>query len=202
MGGPSGGCLPSELLDLPIDYSTITKTGAIIGSGGMVVMDESNCMVSMAKFFLEFTCDESCGKCTYCRVGNKRMLEILERITEGKGKLSDMDLLKELATKTIEGSLCGLGMTAPNPILTTLKYFENEYLDHIENNHCESGTCKALIQYVIDDEKCIGCTACVKVCPVDAIEGKVKENHIIVQDECIKCGNCYDTCKFDAIYMD
>jgi len=202
MGGPSGGCLPKELLDIPIDYKTITKTGAIIGSGGMVVMDESNCMVSMAKFFLAFTCDESCGKCTYCRVGNKRMLEILERITEGKGELKDLDLLKELATKTIEGSLCGLGMTAPNPILTTLKYFEEEYLDHIENKHCESGTCKALMQYVIDAEKCIGCTACSKVCPVDAIEGKVKEKHIIIQDQCIKCGNCYEACKFDAIYMD
>lgn len=202
MGGPSGGCLPKELLDLPIDYKSITETGAIIGSGGMVVMDESNCMVNMSKFFLEFTCDESCGKCTYCRVGNKRMLEILERITEGKGKLSDIDLLKELATKTIEGSLCGLGMTAPNPILTTLKYFENEYLDHIENKHCASGTCKALMVYMIDPEKCIGCTACSKVCPVDAIEGKLKENHKIIQELCTKCGNCYDTCKFDAIYMD
>lgn len=202
MGGPSGGCLPKELLDLPIDYKSITETGAIIGSGGMVVMDESNCMVNMSKFFLEFTCDESCGKCTYCRVGNKRMLEILERITEGKGKLSDIDLLKELATKTIEGSLCGLGMTAPNPILTTLKYFEDEYLDHIENKHCASGTCKALMVYMIDPEKCIGCTACSKVCPVDAIEGKLKENHKIIQELCTKCGNCYDTCKFDAIYMD
>lgn len=202
MGGPSGGCLPKEFLDLPIDYESITKTGAIIGSGGMVVMDESNCMVNMAKFFLEFTCDESCGKCTYCRVGNKRMLEILERITEGKGKLSDIDLLKELATKTIEGSLCGLGMTAPNPILTTLKYFEEEYLDHINEHHCTSGTCKDLMQYVINAEKCIGCTACSKVCPVDAIEGKVKENHIIIQNQCIKCGNCYEACKFDAIYMD
>jgi len=202
MGGPSGGCLSKEFLDLPIDYESITKTGAIIGSGGMVVMDESNCMVNMAKFFLEFTCDESCGKCTYCRVGNKRMLEILERITEGKGKLSDIDLLEELANKTIEGSLCGLGMTAPNPILTTLKYFREEYIDHIENHHCESGTCKALTTYIIDAEKCIGCTACSKVCPVDAIEGKVKENHIILQDQCIKCGNCYEACKFDAIYID
>ena len=202
MGGPSGGCLPKEMLDLQIDYESITKTGAIIGSGGMVVIDETNCMVNMAKFFLEFTCDESCGKCTYCRVGNKRMLEILTRITEGKGKLSDLDLLEELAIKVKEGSLCGLGQTAPNPILTTLKYFKDEYLEHIEQKKCVSGTCKDLIHYIINPEKCVGCTLCSRVCPVDAIDGKVKEIHFINEDLCIKCGKCYDTCKFDAIYID
>jgi len=202
MGGPSGGCLSKEMLDLPIDYESITKTGAIIGSGGMVVMDETNCMVNMAKFFLEFTCDESCGKCTYCRVGNKRMLEILKRITEGKGKLSDLELLEELAIKVKEGSLCGLGQTAPNPILTTLKYFKDEYLEHIEQKKCVSGTCKDLIHYIINPEKCVGCTLCSRVCPVDAIDGKVKEAHFINDDLCIKCGKCYDTCKFDAIYID
>lgn len=202
MGGPSGGCLPKELLDISIDYKTITATGAIIGSGGMVVMDETNCMVNMAKFFLEFTCEESCGKCTYCRVGNKRMLEILTRITEGKGKLSDLDLLEELAIKVKEGSLCGLGQTSPNPILTTLKYFKDEYIEHIEDKKCVSLTCKDLIHYNIDPDKCIGCTACSRVCPVNTIEGKVKENHIIIQENCIKCGKCYEACKFDAIYID
>jgi NADH-quinone oxidoreductase subunit F len=202
MGGPSGGCLPKEFLDISIDYKTITATGAIIGSGGMVVMDETNCMVNMAKFFLEFTCDESCGKCTYCRVGNKRMLEILTRITEGKGKLSDLDLLEELAIKVKEGSLCGLGQTAPNPVLTTLKYFRDEYIEHIENKKCASLTCKNLIHYNIDPENCIGCTACSRVCPANTIEGKVKEKHIIIQENCIKCGKCYEACKFDAIYID
>jgi NADH-quinone oxidoreductase subunit F len=201
MGGPSGGCLPKDCLDLPIEYESITQTGAIIGSGGMVVMDDNNCMVNMAKFFLEFTCEESCGKCTYCRVGNKRMLEILERITQGKGQSSDIALLKELSKKTKEGSLCGLGQTAPNPILTTLKYFEEEYHEHINEGYCASGTCKALITYTIDEEKCIGCTACQQVCPVDAINGNVKQSHRIDQTLCITCGNCFETCKFDAIEM-
>lgn len=199
MGGPSGGCLPKDMLDLPIDYESITKTGAIVGSGGMVVMDETNCMVNMSKFFLEFTCNESCGKCTYCRVGTKRMLEMLERITNGKGQSSDIELLQELAGKIKEGSLCGLGQTAPNPVLTSLKYFEEEYIDHIENNKCEAGICKSLVKYEIIPDKCVGCTACARVCPTEAIEGEVKKKHVIIQDDCIKCGQCHSTCKFDAI---
>jgi len=199
MGGPSGGCIPAELLDTSIDYESINRTGAIVGSGGMVVMDESNCMVNMAKFFLEFTCNESCGKCTYCRIGTKRMLEILTRITEGEGKEGDIELLEELCMKIKDGSMCGLGQTAPNPVLTTLKYFRHEYEEHINEKKCSSGTCTALVKYVIDPEKCIGCTACSRVCPVQAIEGAVKQKHHIDPDKCIKCGQCMATCKFGAI---
>lgn len=199
MGGPSGGCIPKEMLDTPIDYEAINATGAIVGSGGMVVMDESNCMVSMARFFLEFTCKESCGKCTYCRIGTRRMLEILTRIIEGDGVPEDIDLLFELSHKIKEGSLCGLGQTAPNPVLTTLKYFRNEYEDHIYHKKCTAKQCTALIRYEVDAEKCVGCTLCARACPVSAIDGQVKQAHLINQETCIKCGQCVEKCKFNAI---
>ena len=198
MGGPSGGCIPAELIDTPVTYEDINKTGAIVGSGGMIVMDEDTCMVDMARYFLNFTRDESCGKCNYCRIGTKRMLEILERITEGKCKDGDIELLEELAVKIKDGSMCGLGQTAPNPVLTTLKYFRNEYEDHIYNKKCTAGSCKALITYNITDA-CVGCTLCSKKCPVEAISGSVKKKHMIDQDKCIKCGKCLETCKFGAI---
>ena len=198
MGGPSGGCIPASLIDTPVDYENITKTGAIVGSGGMIVMDETTCMVDMARYFLDFTRKESCGKCNYCRVGTKRMLEILERITDGKGKDGDMELLEELAQKIKDGSMCQLGGTAPNPVLTTLKYFRNEYEDHIISKKCTAKACKALISFSID-ESCIGCTLCAKKCPVDAISGKVKEKHVIDQNACTKCGECVSTCKFNAV---
>ena len=198
MGGPSGGCIPAELIDTPVTYEDINKTGAIVGSGGMIVMDEDTCMVDMARYFLNFTRDESCGKCNYCRIGTKRMLEILERITNGEGQDGDIELLEELAMKIKDGSMCGLGQTAPNPVLTTLKYFRNEYEDHIYKKKCTAGSCKALISYTITDD-CKGCTLCAKHCPVDAISGKVKEKHVIDQSLCIKCGKCMDTCNFGAI---
>ena len=198
MGGPSGGCIPAELIDTPVTYEDINKTGAIVGSGGMIVMDEDTCMVDMARYFLNFTRDESCGKCNYCRIGTKRMLEILERITNGEGRDGDIELLEELAMKIKDGSMCGLGQTAPNPVLTTLKYFRNEYEDHIYNKKCTAGSCKALITYTITDD-CKGCTLCAKKCPVDAISGSVKEKHVIDQTKCIKCGKCLDTCNFGAI---
>ena len=198
MGGPSGGCIPASLIDTPVTYEDINKTGAIVGSGGMIVMDEDTCMVDMARYFLNFTRDESCGKCNYCRIGTKRMLEILERITEGKGEDGDIEKLEELANKIKDGSLCGLGQTAPNPVLTTIRYFRNEYEDHIYNKKCTAGSCKALIEYNITDA-CKGCTLCAKNCPVDAISGSVKELHAIDHDKCIKCGKCMDHCKFNAI---
>ena len=199
LGGPSGGCLSAEMLDTIVDYDSINKTGAIMGSGGMVVMDTSSCMVDIAKFFLNFTQNESCGKCTFCRVGTKRMLEILIRISEGNGKMEDLDKLEELADNIIKGSLCGLGQTAPNPVLTTLKYFKEEYIAHIKDKKCPAGVCKALIKFEIIEDKCVGCTVCAMKCPVKCISGERKQVHKIDQDLCIKCGACYDACKFDAI---
>lgn len=201
MGGPSGGCIPAALIDTPVDYENINKTGAIVGSGGMIVMDETTCMVDMARYFLDFTRKESCGKCNYCRVGTKRMLEILERITKGEGKDGDIELLEELAMKIKDGSMCGLGQTAPNPVLTTIKYFRNEYEDHIYNKKCTAKSCKALISFNITED-CIGCRACAKKCPVEAISGEKKEMHVIDHDKCIKCGKCEETCKFGAIVRD
>lgn len=199
LGGPSGGCIPEELLDTPVTYEDINKTGAIVGSGGMVVMDEDTCMVEMARFFLDFTCKESCGKCTYCRIGTRRMLEILERITKGEGKAEDIPLLEELSVKIKEGAMCGLGQTAPNPVQTTLKYFRHEYEEHINEGKCRAGTCTDLISYHILEDKCIGCTVCAKACPVDAISGERKAAHVIDQDACIKCGLCFEKCNFNAI---
>ena len=198
MGGPSGGCIPASLIDTPVDYENINKTGAIVGSGGMIVMDETTCMVDMARYFLDFTRKESCGKCNYCRVGTKRMLEILERITSGKGKEGDIELLEELAQKIKDGSMCQLGGTAPNPVLTTLKYFRNEYEDHIYKKKCTARSCRALITFSITDA-CKGCKLCSKKCPVSAISGEVKLKHVIDQDKCTKCGRCEEACKFDAI---
>ena len=198
MGGPSGGCIPYALFDTPIDYDSINATGAIMGSGGMVVMDEESCMIDIAKFFLDFTVDESCGKCTYCRLGTKRMWEILNRISEGEGKIEDFDKLLGLAAKVKAGSLCGLGQTAPNPILTTIKYFRAEYEAHIQNKKCPAKVCKPLLTYTINDD-CTGCGACVRKCPSDAISGDKKQKHLIDQEKCIKCGACYQACRFDAI---
>lgn len=199
LGGPSGGCIPADLLDTIVDYDSITKTGAIMGSGGMVVMDASNCMVDVARFFLNFTQNESCGKCTFCRIGTRRMLEILTNITEGKGSLEDITKLEELAVNIIKGSLCGLGQTAPNPVLTTLRYFKDEYIAHIVEKRCPAGVCTSLLKYEIIPDKCIGCTACARKCPVNCISGAVKQVHVIDQEKCIKCGACYQTCKFGAI---
>ncbi|MBQ7131634.1 MAG: NADH-quinone oxidoreductase subunit NuoF [Oscillospiraceae bacterium] len=199
MGGPSGGCIPAHLLDTVIDYKELGKTGAIMGSGGMVVMDESTCMVQMAKFFLDFTAKESCGKCVHCRIGTKRMQEILTRITEGNGKDGDIELLEELCSGIKDGALCGLGQTAPNPVLTTIKYFRNEYEAHINNKKCPAKECRDLLSYEIDSEKCKGCTLCARKCPANAITGQVKSAHIINPSVCIKCGQCAAACKFGAI---
>ena len=199
LGGPSGGCIPADLLDIPVDYDSITATGAIMGSGGMVVMDSGTCMVDVARYFLNFTQNESCGKCTFCRIGTRRMLEILNRITEGKGELEDLDRLEELALNINKGSLCGLGQTAPNPVLTTLRYFKDEYLAHIVDKRCPAGVCTALLHYYILPEKCIGCTLCARMCPVSCISGSLRQVHIIDQSRCTHCGNCYKACKFGAV---
>lgn len=199
MGGPSGGCIPAELIDTVIDYKALGATGAIMGSGGMVVMDEGTCMVGMAKFFLDFTAKESCGKCIHCRIGTKRMLEILTRITEGNGQPGDVELLEELCYGIKDGALCGLGQTAPNPVLTTIKYFRNEYDAHINDKKCPAGECSSLIEYSIDKDKCKGCTLCARNCPVGAISGEIKSAHTIDINKCIKCGKCIATCRFGAV---
>lgn len=202
MGGPSGGCIPAELIETQIDYQSLAATGAIMGSGGMVVMDETTCMVDMARFFLDFTCKESCGKCIHCRIGTKRMLEILTRIVEGEGRDGDIELLLELAIQIKDGSLCGLGQTAPNPVLTTIRYFRNEYEDHIYRKKCTAKQCKVLLTYSIDGEKCTGCTLCSRKCPAAAISGEVKKPHEIDQSLCIKCGKCAEVCRFSAARAD
>ncbi|MCR3921453.1 MAG: 4Fe-4S binding protein [Firmicutes bacterium] len=200
-GGPSGGCIPAALGDTPVDYDSLKAIGAIMGSGGMLIMDDETCMVDVARFFLSFTCEESCGKCTFCRTGTKKMLEILERITEGKGKESDIDLLEELGKKVIAGSLCGLGQTAPNPVLTTIKYFRDEYMAHVTDKCCPAKQCKALIRYEILPEACVACGLCKKQCPVNAISGERKTPHVIDPEACIRCGLCVNSCKFNSIVV-
>lgn len=202
LGGPSGGCIPESLLDTPVDYDSLTRTGAIMGSGGMIVMDETTCMVDMARYFLDFVQNESCGKCVHCRLGTKRMLEILTRITEGKAVPEELDLLEELAYNVKEGALCGLGQTAPNPVLTTLKYFRDEYEAHIYDRRCPAKSCAELLTYTIDIELCNGCRRCAKRCPAEAITGEKKEPHVVDQEKCIKCGNCVDACKFKAVMVE
>ena len=198
-GGPSGGCIPAELIDTPIDYDSLISIGSMMGSGGLIVMDEDTCMVDIAKFFLEFTVDESCGKCAPCRIGTKRLLEILDKITSGKGTLEDIDKLEQLCYSIKNSALCGLGQTAPNPILSTLRYFRDEYVAHVVDKKCPAGVCKALLSYVIEPEKCKGCSLCAKKCPVGAIEGVVKSPFTIDPTKCIKCGVCQESCKFGAI---
>ena len=202
MGGPSGGCIPAHLLDTVIDYKALGATGAIMGSGGMVVMDESTCMVGMAKFFLDFTANESCGKCVHCRLGTKRLQEILTRIVNGEGKEGDVELLEELCLGIKDGALCGLGQTAPNPVLTTIRYFREEYDAHIREKKCPAKECVALRTYKIDETKCKGCTACARKCPAKAISGEKKQPHVIDADKCIRCDQCIKNCKFDAIYVE
>ena len=198
-GGPSGGCIPAELIDTPIDYDSLISIGSMMGSGGLIVMDEDNCMVDIAKFFLEFTVDESCGKCSPCRIGTKRLLEILDKITKGKGTLEDLDRLEILCHNIKNASLCGLGQTAPNPVLSTLRYFRDEYIAHVVDKKCPAGVCKSLTSYEIIPEKCKGCSACSRKCPVNAISGEIKKPFVIDKEKCIKCGACMETCKFDAI---
>ena len=198
-GGPSGGCIPASCLDIPIDYESLKKIGSMMGSGGMIILDEDTCMVDISKFYLEFTADESCGKCNPCRVGTKRLLELLTKITKGKGEPEDLDKIKELADHMKSSSLCALGQSAPNPILSTLRYFEDEYKAHIDNKTCPAGVCKALLSYYIIPDKCKGCTLCARNCPVSAISGKVREPHVIDTTKCIKCGVCIGNCRFGAI---
>ncbi len=200
IGGPSGGCLPEEMLDLSVDYDSLTSAGAMMGSGGLVVMDETTCMVDVARYFLSFTQAESCGKCTPCREGTTRMLEILTRICDGQGKMEDIDTLERLARVVKNTSLCGLGQTCPNPIISTLRYFKDEYIAHIDDKHCPAGACKALLEYRIDPDKCRGCGLCIKVCPSDAITGEKRQPHGIDPQKCIKCGSCMAACKFGAIF--
>lgn len=198
-GGPSGGCIPASLIDTPIDYDNLLAIGSMMGSGGLIVMDEDNCMVDIAKFFLEFTVDESCGKCTPCRIGTKRLLELLTKITNGNGTMEDIDRMEELCYYIKDNALCGLGQTAPNPVLSTLRYFRDEYEAHVKEKRCPAGVCKKLVSYHIDQDKCKMCTACMRQCPVGAIQGAVKQPHTILQDKCIKCGACFEKCKFSAI---
>lgn len=201
-GGPSGGCIPAEHLDVPIDYDNLKEIGSMMGSGGLIVMDEDTCMVDIAKFFLEFTVDESCGKCTPCRIGTRRMLEILEKITKGQAEMEDLDKLEELCSHLQTSSLCALGQTAPNPVLSTLRYFRDEYIAHIVDKKCPAGVCKDLLHYRIDPDKCRGCTLCARICPADAIIGRVKEVHMINPEKCVKCGACMEKCRFGAIYKE
>lgn len=198
-GGPSGGCIPAQYMDIEIDYDNLISIGSMMGSGGLIVMDEDNCMVDIAKFFLSFTVDESCGKCTPCRIGTKRLYEILDKITKGEGTLEDIDKLEELCYFIKENSLCGLGQTAPNPVLSTLRYFRDEYVAHVVEKRCPAGVCKDLLSYTIDPDRCRGCTLCARTCPASAISGKVKTPHVIDQSKCIKCGACMEKCKFGAI---
>ena len=198
-GGPSGGCIPAKYLDVPIDYDNLIEIGSMMGSGGLIVMDEDTCMVDIAKFYLEFTVDESCGKCTPCRVGTKRLYEMLDKISKGQGTMEDLDKMEDLCYYIKENSLCGLGQSAPNPVLSTLKYFRDEYIAHIQDKRCPAGVCKELLQYTIDPQKCRGCTLCAKVCPAGAITGTVKEPHVIDPGKCLKCGACMEKCRFGAI---
>ena len=198
-GGPSGGCIPAEHLDVEIDYDNLIAIGSMMGSGGLIVMDEDTCMVDIAKFFLEFTVDESCGKCTPCRIGTRRLLEILNKITDGNGTMEDLDKLEELSYYIKENSLCGLGQTAPNPVLSTLRYFRDEYVAHIVDKKCPAGACKNLVQYKIVEDKCKGCTLCARNCPANAISGTVRNPHVIDSAKCVKCGVCMSNCKFGAI---
>jgi NADH-quinone oxidoreductase subunit F len=200
MGGPSGGCIPAELDQTPVDFESIPATGAIMGSGGLVVLDDTSCMVEIARFFLDFTQNESCGKCTFCRLGTRRMLEILTRITLGEGEPADLERLKRLGESIRESSLCGLGQTAPNPALTTIRYYRDEYDAHIKDKRCPASSCTALVDFCIDPDKCTGCTVCAKKCPVDAISGEPKQPHVIDNETCVKCGRCLTSCKFDAVY--
>jgi NADH-quinone oxidoreductase subunit F len=200
MGGPSGGCIPAELDQTPVDFESIPATGAIMGSGGLVVLDDTACMVEIARFFLDFTQNESCGKCTFCRVGTRRMLEILTRITKGEGEPEDTEKLVELGNQIREASLCGLGQSAPNPAITTIKYYRDEYDAHIGESRCPAGACTALVDFFVDSEKCTGCTLCAKKCPVEAITGEPKQTHVIDNEKCVRCGQCIASCRFEAIY--
>ncbi len=201
-GGPSGGCIPESLLDTPVDYESLTQAGSIMGSGGMIVMDENNCMVEVARYFVSFTQQESCGKCSPCREGTWHMMNILDDITQGKGQEGDIELLEKIGRNIKETALCGLGNTAPNPVLTTIRYFRDEYEAHIRDKRCPAGVCKSLITYSIDPEKCTGCTVCARNCPVDCISGQRKQTHVIDQEKCIKCGMCYSVCNFDAVRIE
>jgi NADP-reducing hydrogenase subunit HndC len=201
-GGPSGGCIPAEHFDVEVDFDNLMKIGSMMGSGGLIVMDETTCMVDIAKFFLEFTVDESCGKCTPCRIGTKRMLEILDKITKGQATMDDLTKLEELCEHLKENSLCALGQTAPNPVVSTLKFFRDEYIAHIVDKKCPAGVCKDLLQYKINPDKCKGCTLCSRVCPAGAISGAVKEAHVIDPAKCVKCGACMEKCRFGAIYKE
>jgi len=198
-GGPAGGCIPVDMLDLPVDFDSLMQVGSIMGSGGMIVIDDTDCMVDIAKFFIQFSQDESCGKCTPCREGTKRMLEILERITAGQGTLEDIEKLERLAQLIKKSSLCGLGRAAPNPVLSTLTHFRDEYLAHVTEQRCPARRCVALVHYEIDSAKCVGCTVCARNCPVECISGVRKQPHLIDQARCIKCGRCFEVCKFDAV---